>query len=96
MADAVFSILKKLNLDISYLRRQSYDNAKYMSGIYSGLQARIREVAPLADFILFSAHSLNLIGSYAASCCKEANSFFLFDPECLYLFFSFHSPLGFT
>uniref|UniRef100_A0A2S2PK51 Zinc finger MYM-type protein 6 n=1 Tax=Schizaphis graminum TaxID=13262 RepID=A0A2S2PK51_SCHGA len=76
MADAVFSILKKYNLDILYLRGQSYDNAKNISGVYSGLQARICEVAPLAYFIPCSAHSLNLIGSYAASCCKEANSFF--------------------
>jgi len=30
MAGAVFSILKKYNLDISYLRGQSYDNAKNM------------------------------------------------------------------
>jgi len=87
MADAVFSILKKYNLDISYLRGQSYDNAKNMSGVYSGLQARIREVAPLADFIPCSAHSLNLIGSYAASCCKEANSFFCFIQN-VYTFFS--------
>lgn len=73
MADAVFSILKKFNLDVPYLRGQLYDNTKNMSGVYSGLQARIREVAPLADFIPCSAHSLNLIGSYAASCCKEAS-----------------------
>jgi len=87
MADAVFSVLKKYNLDISYLRGQSYDNAKNMSGVYSGLQARIREIAPLADFIPCSAHSLNLIGSYAASCCKEANSFFCFIQN-VYTFFS--------
>lgn len=67
MAKAVFCILKKFNLDISFLRGQSYDNAKNMSGIYSGLQARIKEVAPLADYIPCSAHSLNLVGSYAAS-----------------------------
>lgn len=73
MADAVFSILKNYNLDISYLRGQSYDNAKNMSGIYYDVQARIREVARLADFIPCSAHSLNLIGSYAASFCKETN-----------------------
>lgn len=87
MAEAVFSTLKKYNLDISRLRGQSYDNAKNMSGIYSGLQARIKEVAPLADFIPCSAHSLNLVGSYAASCCKEANSFFYFVQN-VYTFFS--------
>jgi len=78
MAEAVFSMLKKHNLDISYLRGQSYDNAKNMSGIYSGLQAKIKEVAPLAGFIPCSFHSLNLVESYAESCCNEANSFFYF------------------
>jgi len=61
MAEAVFSVLKIHNLDISY------DNAENMSCIYSGLQARIKESAPLADFIPCSTHSLNLVGSYATS-----------------------------
>jgi len=87
MADTVFSILKKYNIDIAYLRGQSYDNAKNMSGIYSGLQARIKEVSPLADFVPCSAHSLNLVGSCAASCCKEANIFFNFI-QSIYTFFS--------
>ncbi|KAL4113757.1 hypothetical protein QTP88_017330 [Uroleucon formosanum] len=87
MADTVFSILKKYNIDIAYLRGQSYDNAKNMSGIYSGLQARIKEVSPLADFVPCSAHSLNLVGSCAASCCKEANIFFNFI-QIIYTFFS--------
>ncbi|KAL4090007.1 hypothetical protein QTP88_024920 [Uroleucon formosanum] len=51
---------------------QTYDNAMNMSGQYSGLQARIKEINPLADFIPCSAHSLNLIGTCAASCCKNA------------------------
>ncbi|KAL4122200.1 hypothetical protein QTP88_014574 [Uroleucon formosanum] len=67
MADTVFSILKKYNIDIAYLRGQSYDNAKNMSG----LQARIKEVSSLADFVPCSAHSLNLVGSCAASCLKS-------------------------
>ncbi|XP_022169336.1 zinc finger MYM-type protein 1-like [Myzus persicae] len=87
MADTVFSILKKYNIDIAYLSGQSYDNAKNMSGIYSGLQARIKEVSPLADFVPCSAHSLNLVGSCAASCCKEANIFFNFI-QSIYTFFS--------
>ncbi|KAL4089691.1 hypothetical protein QTP88_024681 [Uroleucon formosanum] len=62
-------------------------NAKNMSGIYSGLQARIKEVSPLADFVPCSAHSLNLVGSCAASCCKEANIFFNFI-QSIYTFFS--------
>ncbi|XP_029341219.1 uncharacterized protein LOC115033197 [Acyrthosiphon pisum] len=61
-----------------FLGGQSYDNAANMSGAYSGVQTRIKLVAPLADFVPCSAHSLNLIGLYAASCCSVANNYFLF------------------
>ncbi|XP_060845774.1 uncharacterized protein LOC132925391 [Rhopalosiphum padi] len=71
LAESVLSVLKKYNLDVCYLRGQSYYNAKNMSGIYSGVQARIKQVSPLADFVPCSAHSLNLVGSCAANCCKE-------------------------
>lgn len=87
ITESVFSVLKKYNLNIRYLRGQSYDNAKNMSGIYSGVQARIKQVSPLADFVPCSAHSLNLVGSCAANCCKEANDFFLFIQN-IYVFFS--------
>ncbi|XP_025409880.1 uncharacterized protein LOC112683189 [Sipha flava] len=62
-----FSIIIDSTPDIAHvdqlsfiLRGQSYDNAKNMSGLYSGLQARIKEISPLADFVPCSAHSLNL------------------------------------
>jgi len=87
LAESVLSVLKKYNLDVCYLRGQSYYNAKNMSGIYSGVQARIKQVSPLADFVPCSAHSLNLVGSCAANCCKEANDFFLFIQN-IFVFFS--------
>ncbi|XP_008185930.1 zinc finger MYM-type protein 1-like [Acyrthosiphon pisum] len=62
IAEAIFSTFNKHNIDIKFLRGQSYDNAANMSGAYSGVQARIKLVAPLADFVPCSAHSLNLIG----------------------------------
>jgi len=37
-----------------------------MSGMYSGMQARIRQVAKYAEYIPCSAHSLNLVGANAA------------------------------
>ncbi|XP_050059838.1 uncharacterized protein LOC114132255 [Aphis gossypii] len=66
LTDAIFSILKKYDLNVCFLRGQSYDNAKNMSGIYSGVQARIKDVIFLADFVPCSAHSLNLIGMCAS------------------------------
>lgn len=75
MSAVVTKILEELGLDISNLRGQSYDNASNMSGIYSGLQARIRELSPLAHYVPCAAHSLNLVGSAAASICVGATSF---------------------
>jgi len=49
MAEAVITILNKYNLNLNYLRGQSYDNASNMSGSYSGLQARIKLINPLAN-----------------------------------------------
>lgn len=58
----------------------------YSSTIYSGLQARIREIS-LTDFVLCFVLSLHLIASYAVNCYKEANLFFIFFQN-IYLFFS--------
>lgn len=41
IAEAIFSTLNKYDIDIKFLRGQSYDNAANMSGAYSGIQARI-------------------------------------------------------
>ncbi|XP_065642178.1 zinc finger MYM-type protein 1-like [Hydra vulgaris] len=61
LADAVFLVLESHRLDINNCRGQSYDNASNMSGRYTGLQARIKKVNPLATFVPCSAHSLNLV-----------------------------------
>ena len=67
-------------------RGQSYDNAS-MSGRYTGLQARVKAVAPYAEYAPCSAHSLNLAGARAASCCVAATGFFGFLQK-LYTFCS--------
>lgn len=51
LAEATFSILKKNDIDIKFLRGQSYDNAANMSGAYSGVQARIKLVHHLLIFV---------------------------------------------
>jgi hypothetical protein len=76
LADTVLNTLESHSIDINDCRGQSYDNASNMSGIYSGLQARIKEINPKALFVPCAAHSLNLVGTCAASCCQEACTFF--------------------
>lgn len=76
LTDEVITTLSLYDLDPAFLRAQSYDNASNMAGAYSGLQARIKEINPLAHFVPCAAHSLNLVGTCAASACREACEFF--------------------
>ena len=47
-----------------------------MSGRYNGLQARIKEKNPLADYVPCFAHSLNLVGQSAVEKVSGATRFF--------------------
>ena len=70
MMNVVIDTLHEHDLSIKDCRSQSYDNASNMSGKYQGLQARIKQVNPRTDFVPYSAHSLNLVGSSAAVLCQ--------------------------
>ena len=58
-----------------------------MSGRYLGMQARLKRINTAAVFIPSAAHSLNLVGQIAASCCVKAVGNFEFV-QSLYDFFS--------
>ena len=47
-----------------------------MSGIYSGVQTRFKEINKLAEWVPCAANSLNLVGSVAVEACTEAVNFF--------------------
>ena len=77
LCEVACNTLKNFNIPIEDCRGQSYDNASNMSGQYTGLQARIREINPLAVYVPCAAHSLNLVGVHAVECCPEATKFFV-------------------
>lgn len=52
------SVLNELGIDINNCPGQCYDNT---SNIYKGVQSRIREVNPLAEWVPCAAHTLNLV-----------------------------------
>lgn len=87
MECAVLTFLSNLDIDIKNCRGQSYDNAQNMSGIYNGLQARIKKKSPTAEFVPCSTHSLNLVGTFAAEVTNIGNRFFMTNQN-LYTFFS--------
>ncbi|KAK4881074.1 hypothetical protein RN001_004393 [Aquatica leii] len=70
LATSLLEFLEKEGIDFDNCRGQSYDNANNMSGRYTGMQARLKDKNPVAVFIPCAAHSLNLVGQAAASCCS--------------------------
>ena len=87
----LFNILRETlvnsGINIANCRAQSYDNASNMSGIYSGVQARFKEINHLAEWVPCAAHSLHLVGTTAVECCLEAVNFF----GCLQSIYTFFS-----
>uniref|UniRef100_A0A1B6LXI0 DUF4371 domain-containing protein n=1 Tax=Graphocephala atropunctata TaxID=36148 RepID=A0A1B6LXI0_9HEMI len=62
IVSTVLELFNKFDLDISNCRGQAYDNATNKSGVYFGVQARIKELNPLAEYVPCAVHSLNLVG----------------------------------
>jgi len=94
-ANDYFVIIKKLmeeyKLDISLCRGQAYDGANTMSGRFSGLQSKIKDVSPLALYIHCCAHNLNLVLIDSIRSCVNAISFFGIL-EALYTFITNSLP----
>lgn len=94
MFSAITSELKTLGINIEDCRGQSYDNAANMSGLYNGLQAKIRDQAPFALYVPCSAHSLNLVATAAAESSTEACRFFMLLQEIYVFFCELHTTLA--
>jgi hypothetical protein len=85
--ETVVQFMEDNSLSFEYCRGQGYDNASNMSGKYNGLQAKIKALNPLAEFVPCSAHSLNLVIVKSVECNGKVFDFFIFLQE-LYNFFS--------
>ncbi|CAM4446998.1 unnamed protein product [Leuciscus chuanchicus] len=76
--NSVISVLEEMGIDIINCRGQCYDNANNMSGAYKGVQARIKQISSLAQWVPCAAHTLNLVGVNSVNCCEETEQFFSF------------------
>lgn len=86
LAVNVLDSITRNGLDLSKCRGQGYDGAANMSGIYSGVQSRIRESEPLATYVHCAAHNLNLVLNDAVKNIPEIARFY--DTiEQIYTFF---------
>ena len=83
----IWRTLTEYDINLDNCRGQSYNNARNLSGKYTGVQAKLKALNPLIHYIPFSAHLLNLIGSCAAESCMNAVLFFGFLQN-FYKFFS--------
>ena len=84
------TVIEKLNydgIDLNDCRGQAYDNAAVMSGVRTGVQKRILEVNPPAQFINCENHSLNLACVYAAEIHPTVVTFFG-SMDKIFVFFS--------
>ena len=72
LALTILQFLEKENIDITNCRAQTYDNAANMSGKYSGVRARIKELNDLALYVPCVDYSLNLVGDCSAKSYLEA------------------------
>uniref|UniRef100_A0A3Q2QGC9 DUF4371 domain-containing protein n=1 Tax=Fundulus heteroclitus TaxID=8078 RepID=A0A3Q2QGC9_FUNHE len=75
---SVLKVLEEMGIDIANCRGQCYDNAANMSGVYKGLQERMKELNPLVEWVPCAAHTLNLVEVNSVNCCFETADFFQF------------------
>lgn len=61
LENVVISLLQDNGLDLKNIRGQGYDGAVNMSGMYKGLQSRIRAHNEKALYVHCQAHCLNLV-----------------------------------
>lgn len=73
---AVTQKLQQHGIEVAHLRGQCYDGAKNVSGVHTGLQARIKEISPPALYTHCYAHVLNLVIVDTMSNNKIARDFF--------------------
>ena len=61
IAEGILDFLKENNVPAVNMRGQGYDGASNMSSCRVGVQARIRQEAPLATYVHCNGHCLNLV-----------------------------------
>jgi len=87
LEESIINCITKNNLNLSKLRGQGYNEAANMSGVYSGVQARLKSKQKLATHIHCASHNLNLVLNDAMNSSTEVKKFFGLV-EKMYTFFS--------
>lgn len=86
LVNQVTTLFKDKNIDLKKCVGQGYDGANVMSGVYNGVQKRIKDIQPNAEYVHCATHNLNLVINDAISSCVEIQNFFA-TLQDLYNFF---------
>ncbi|XP_041362805.1 52 kDa repressor of the inhibitor of the protein kinase-like [Gigantopelta aegis] len=84
LANEIIHILENLGIPLKDMRGQGYDGASNMSSGRVGVQAKIREHAPLATYVHCSGHCLNLVISHACNIPEVRNMIDKLKNCCLF------------
>ncbi|XP_025406286.1 zinc finger MYM-type protein 1-like [Sipha flava] len=76
LSELILQNIEKKGLSIAKCRGQGYDGAANMSGMYNGLQKRIKDIEPSAAYVHCSTHNLNLVVNDAVKEITEMEIFF--------------------
>ena len=76
LAKEIINSLEEKGLDVRKCRGQGYDGAAVMTGVYHGVQQRIKEKAPYVYIVHCAAHNLNLVLSDAVEGNGDICQFF--------------------
>ena len=87
LATYILDTIRQHGLDPSKIVSQGYDGASVMSGRCTGVQQRVKQVAPQALYVHCYAHCLNLVLVDTTKTIPQASEFFALM-ETLYVFIS--------
>ena len=73
IAEGIIGFLRDVGLEVEKVRGQGYDGASNMASARVGVQARIKELAPLATYMHCSGHCLNLVICHLCSLTEVHN-----------------------
>ena len=85
LASTILTQLSQLGLNLEHMRGQSYDGASNMSEKYRGVQARVKELYPLAMYLHFCNHVLNLVISTSSQLPVIRNAMATISDICVFL-----------
>ena len=85
LASTILTQLSQLGLNLEHMRGQGYGGASNMSGKYRGVQARVKELCPLAMYTHCCNHVLNLVISTSSQLPVIRNAMATISDVCVFL-----------